>query len=193
MSLYTKIHALQKDIDPIKKDSTNPFYHSQYFDINGLIDAVQPLLTKHGIVIMQPLSNINGESAICTIVVDTETGERIESVSPIPPQADVQKLGASITYMRRYALQSLLLLSAEDDDGNHAVSVPKQSPKSQPQESKLSYNDDPFEGIVSTFGGHEVVEPSGKICKDCKKGFTPKPGQDWATQCFNCWKAANPR
>jgi len=35
-------------------------------------------------------------------------------------QTDPQKLGSEITYYRRYTLQSLLALQAEDDDGNKA-------------------------------------------------------------------------
>lgn len=33
---------------------------------------------------------------------------------------DPQKMGSAITYYRRYALQSLFLLRAEDDDANVA-------------------------------------------------------------------------
>jgi hypothetical protein len=36
----------------------------------------------------------------------------------LPNLQDPQKLGSAITYYRRYTLQSLLGLQAEDDDGN---------------------------------------------------------------------------
>ena len=38
----------------------------------------------------------------------------------LPNLQDPQKLGSAITYFRRYTLQSLLGLQAEDDDGNKA-------------------------------------------------------------------------
>ena len=39
---------------------------------------------------------------------------------PLGDITDPQKLGGAITYYRRYTLQSLLGLQAEDDDGNTA-------------------------------------------------------------------------
>ena len=39
----------------------------------------------------------------------------------LPEISDPQKLGSAITYFRRYTLQSLLALQAEDDDGNKAI------------------------------------------------------------------------
>lgn len=185
MGLYTKLHALQKDIDPIKKDETNPFFRSKYFDINGLIEAVQPLLTKHGLVIIQPLSDINGKPAITTIVTDIESGEMCQDTIVIPEQTDIQKFGAAVTYMRRYALQSLLLLQAEDDDGNTAVSK-KPTPKAtvEPQESHLTDNDDPFSGWEKK----EPTVQSGHVCEDCGKEYTPKPGTEkFSKKCLSCF------
>ena len=46
----------------------------------------------------------------------------MESQCPLPEVTDAQKAGSAITYFRRYALQSLLALEAEDDDGNTASS-----------------------------------------------------------------------
>ena len=69
---------------------------------------------------MQPLTNIDGKAAIQTILVDSETGEKIENITPLTENPDPQKMGSAITYFRRYSLQSLLGLQAEDDDGNKA-------------------------------------------------------------------------
>ena len=38
----------------------------------------------------------------------------------LPPLTDPQKIGSAITYYRRYTLQSLLGIQAEDDDANKA-------------------------------------------------------------------------
>lgn len=197
MSLSAKIHALQADIDPIKKTEENPFFKSAYFDINGLIEAVQPLLTKHGLIIMQPLSNINGSPALKTIITDTETGETLEDSVIIPPSQDIQKFGASVTYMRRFALQSLLLLQAQDDDGETVVRGPApKKPVSKapvaPQPTKLTDADDPFDNMVQDFGGREVLEKittkptkdysNYVTCKTCGVGtHDPK-----YPQCYKC-------
>ena len=44
MNIYTKLSEVKKEIGAISKDSTNPFFKSKYFDINGLLKHVEPLL-----------------------------------------------------------------------------------------------------------------------------------------------------
>jgi hypothetical protein len=115
-----KILKLQTEIGVLSKTETNPFFKSKYMDINGLLAQLQPLLDKHGITVMQPLTNIDGKPALKTMVVtktDTTTIILEESI-PLPDLQDPQKMGSAITYYRRYALQSLFLLQAEDSDGD---------------------------------------------------------------------------
>jgi hypothetical protein len=62
----------------------------------------------------------------------TDGKETIESTTVLPEQTDPQKVGSAITYFRRYALQSLLALEAEDDDAELA------SPKTKTVVRKLT-------------------------------------------------------
>lgn len=130
MSIYAKLLGVQKEIGAIKKDSTNPFFKSNYFDINSLLAAVKPVLNKHGLVLTQGLSNIQGKLSLQTQILSVDSKENeegyISSECPIPEGSDAQKTGSAITYFRRYALQSLLALEAEDDDAN--VASDKETP-----------------------------------------------------------------
>jgi len=116
--MNNKLLEIQKEIGAIAKDSTNPFYKSRYFDINSLLAQVKPILNKHGIVVLQGLTALEGKIGLNTALLDSSTGEKIEFTCPLPENPDPQKMGSIITYFRRYALQSLLALEAEDDDGN---------------------------------------------------------------------------
>jgi hypothetical protein len=121
MDIYTKLLEVQKEIGAIKKEETNPFFKSRYFDINGLLAAVKPVLNKHGLVLIQGLTHINGKLFLNTQIIDSESGKVLDGGNcPLPENSDAQKTGAIITYFRRYALQSLLALEAEDDDANSA-------------------------------------------------------------------------
>lgn len=126
-----KILKIQSEIGVLVKTETNPFFKSKYMDINGLLEQLLPLLEKHGVTVIQPLSNIDGKPALRTIVYDskllTVDGKKTEfndittifdNSIPLPDLQDPQKMGSAITYYRRYALQSLFLLRAEDDDAN---------------------------------------------------------------------------
>lgn len=131
-----KLLAFQKEVKAIKKDQDNPFFKSKYADINGILAEVKPILSKHGLVVVQPLEIQDGKNTLKTEILDGE--KVIISAEVILPEGlDAQKFGAAVTYYRRYALQSLLSLEAEDDDGNLATGktvgkiVPKKSPREQ--------------------------------------------------------------
>ena len=117
-----KLLEFQKKVGAISKDSVNPFFKSNYFDINKLIEVIKPILNELELVLLQPLSEINGKSALRTIILDTELKtspyEIVDFITPLPENPDPQKMGSIITYYRRYAIQSLLFLQAEDTDGD---------------------------------------------------------------------------
>jgi len=119
--LAGKLLAFQKEVSAIKKDMENPYFKSQYFDVNAVIESIKPILNKVGLVVLQPLTLIDGKTAIKTILLDSDTGAEYSEVSPITELAKAQEMGSSITYFRRYHLVSMLLLQGEqDDDGNIA-------------------------------------------------------------------------
>ena len=116
-----KIFKLQNELTALVKEQVNPFFKSKYFDINQVIGHLKPLLEKHGLIVLQPLTNLDGKFALKTIVIDADDGKVIiEDITPLTEPVDAQKAGSSITYFRRYALQSLFLLQSEDDDANVA-------------------------------------------------------------------------
>lgn len=116
-----KIIKIQEEIGVLVKTEDNPFFKSKYLDINALLEQLLPLLIKNKLRVVQPLSNLDGKPAIITQVYDAEADKVIlEEKFPLPDLQDPQKMGSAITYYRRYALQSLFLLRAEDDDANKA-------------------------------------------------------------------------
>ena len=116
MSIYKQLFEAKKEIGKISKDSKNPFFKSKYFDINSLLEHVEPILQKHNLLLLQPI--VDGK--VSTIIVDIETGDKVVSEISLLGLKDAQKTGSEITYYRRYTAQSLLGLQAEDDDGNKA-------------------------------------------------------------------------
>jgi hypothetical protein len=117
----------QKHTGAAKKDAKNPFFHSTYADLGSVMEACKEALNTAGISVFQP---------VCGDVVKTrlvhESGEWIESegtriISKQPNDAQAQ--GSAITYARRYDLQSLVFIPAEDDDGNAATKAAPAAPK----------------------------------------------------------------
>lgn len=164
-SLAAKLLKVQEEVGVVLKDSNNPYFKSKYADINSFIATVKPVLTRNNVVLLQPLTDIDGQPAIRTILLDAETGESIEYATPITPTVEItttqekagttittksydpQKQGSAITYYRRYALQSALFLQAEDDDGNAAsgkVDEPKSKNTTYKGNSHINTEEQPF-------------------------------------------------
>jgi hypothetical protein len=115
-NLYLKLAEVKREVGKVSKNSKNPHFKNTYADLNALIDAVEPILLEKGLLMLQPIA----EGKVCTVIFDVETELSIESSIMLPVLSDPQKLGSAITYFRRYTLQSLLSLQAEDDDANKA-------------------------------------------------------------------------
>lgn len=111
----------QKEMQNAKKDANNPFFKSKYADLNSVREACMPLLNENGILVLQPMVTIDGNEYVKTILLH-ESGETIESFTKIlcKSQNDPQAYGSGVTYARRYGLQSLVSIGADDDDGNDA-------------------------------------------------------------------------
>jgi|TARA_R100000479_G_C6293290_1_gene167422 hypothetical protein len=115
-SINLKIFRIQNEIEAIIKDANNPYFKSNYADINAMLEQLQPLLNKYKVCIEQPIN----DSKVFTILTCVETGQSKSSSLELQLVSDPQKLGSAITYYRRYTLQGLLGIRTKDDDANTA-------------------------------------------------------------------------
>ena len=115
-----KLLELQGQIEAIKRDSENPYFKSKYFDINSLLAEIKPKLTAERLILTQGLTNLGDKLALETKIADVDSDDKLVYTCILPETTDSQKAGSAITYFRRYSLQSLLALEAEDDDANTA-------------------------------------------------------------------------
>ena len=120
--LATALNKVQSDLDTAKKDATNPFFHSKYLTLDGIISHIKPHLKDSGLSYVQGNSLTERGINIVTLLMHS-SGEWIESVLPMPvAKTDPQSAGSAITYGRRYALASLFgIASEEDDDGEKTM------------------------------------------------------------------------
>lgn len=126
-NLFKALHAAKLEFPAIKKDMDNPFFKKKYADINSILEQVEPIMAKHGLMILQPID----QDSVCTQIIHVETGEQMTSCLKLTGNLKAQDLGSEITYFRRYSLQSLLALQAEDDDGNIAQGRTAPAPKQE--------------------------------------------------------------
>lgn len=108
--------AFQKGVTPPPKEQTNPFFKSKYCDLPSLLGHCKDLLTKNGLVFV---------SVGLTSRIMHQSGQWIEGDFAISTSAmTAQQVGAAESYGRRYGLQGLLGICAEDDDDGNSASQP---------------------------------------------------------------------
>ena len=119
-ALHAALAAASADMPSISKDkkANAGQYSYTYADLGSVIDAVRPVLAKHGLAYVQDVSGLpDGRIGITTIIVHRDGGKIATGPLPMPGSNDPQKVGSAITYGRRYALLAALGLATEDDDG----------------------------------------------------------------------------
>ncbi|MAZ96957.1 MAG: hypothetical protein CMP53_05480 [Flavobacteriales bacterium] len=144
--------AAMAEIPAIPKNAQA--YGYKYATLDDILNVVKPVLARHNLVLLQPLTGDGLET-----IIMHESGQCLRSVASLPHMTgnkkmnEAQAVGATITYFRRYALASILGISNDEDTdgviGQKATTKPVQSNESQGS----------FSGFKKAA---EVVEPKRK-------------------------------
>ncbi len=106
----------QSEMEGAKKESTNPFFKSNYADLHAVIKSAFPHLSKHGLSVSQGNEVIVGAICVTTTLMHS-SGQWLRSKVKLPlSKKDAQGVGAAITYGRRYGLSAIVGIAQYDDD-----------------------------------------------------------------------------
>jgi hypothetical protein len=140
-ALAAALSKAQGEFAAARFDAVNPFLKNRYASLGSIIEAAKPVMAKNSLSVAQPVTCDGTAVSVITLLMH-ESGEWIESVMSLPlveerGKSQAQAAGSVITYLRRYALASVLGMYADaDTDGSQdeqkktAKSEP--SPKSAP-------------------------------------------------------------
>lgn len=126
--LAAALAKAQATIKNATKDAENPAFKrdgtaSKYADLASVWDACREALTKNDIAVVQKVMG-GPDTVTVETVLAHKSGESITcSVTGKPTKPDVQGMGSTITYLRRYSLASMVGVAPEDDDGNASAGV----------------------------------------------------------------------
>ena len=109
----------QANISGASKNAVNPFFKSNYADLNIVIEACRTQLSKQEIAFTQGNRFKDGVFLVVTKLIHS-SGEWLSSemALPMPKGANAQAIGSINTYGRRYGLASMAGVAQKDDDGN---------------------------------------------------------------------------
>ena len=157
-------------MESAKKDADNPFFKSKYADLSSVVEALRGPFAEQGLAYVQlpHPSDTQAEEVLIETVLMHASGQWISSLTVVPvTKKDAQGYGSAMTYARRYGLQAMAGLAAEDDDGNAAASA-KPSRKREPEPAK------PL--------GETIEQEAERLFVAPPLGSDPLPEVDLATQ-----------
>ena len=114
----------QGEMESAKKDSKG--YGYSYSDLATVIESAKPILAKNDLAVVQLVGNtVGGENGSVTVttILTHKSGQYFKSVASIPlvemKSCNIaQEAGASLSYLRRYAYQSIIGQPSEDNDAS---------------------------------------------------------------------------
>ena len=130
-SLAAALAAAQGEMSNPHKNCKNPHFRSSYADLESVRDAAIPVLSKHGIALIQKVEGDGTRVSVNTILLGYDSPLDCGTVSlPLAGTKNLgQAAGSAVSYLRRYSLSSVCgFASTEDDDGNSLDVAPQRAP-----------------------------------------------------------------
>lgn len=90
-------------------------YKFKYATLETIFSAVRPALAKHGLSVFHRIEYQEGNPLIVAVLAHKDGG-KIECPFSLPLAGKMQEQGSALTYGRRYTLQCVLGIAADDDD-----------------------------------------------------------------------------
>lgn len=136
--LHSALAKAQGKFGPIEKNrsvvirSDKGAYSFEYADLEEMIAKTRPALSENGLAVVQSVGcDPSGAMYLDTVLLHADGGSlhsRVPMVG-IKELGDPKKLGALITYLRRYQYAAMLCIAADDDlddDGEGIDDEPRQ-------------------------------------------------------------------
>jgi len=128
--LATAFAKAQAEMPIADLNKTNPYFKSTYADLQSIVSASRPALTKHGLSVTQQLYDESDGSSWLITTLWHVSGQWICSRRRVvPAKSDIQTISSHTTYLKRMCYASLIgvVTGEEDDDGEAAVATSRET------------------------------------------------------------------
>lgn len=142
--LWAALAKAQAEIKNVSKNRTVKVtmrnggqYSYAYATLDNVLEAIRAPLAKNGLSVVQVVVPTPRGNWLLRTVLGHASGQELTSEMPIFVEQEeklraMQALGSAVTFARRYALQNLFMLAADDDDDANAGEgevTPRQKPQ----------------------------------------------------------------
>lgn len=127
--LFEALSKAQAEIQDATQDAEADAgqYKYKYATLSAVLSTVRPVLSKHGLTIIQmpgrKVEDKGVEVLTLTTILGHKSGQSIENYFEMyPTRKDPQGIGSAMTYMRRYVVMAMCAIAgAADDDAEKTV------------------------------------------------------------------------
>lgn len=173
-SIYMKIARIQFGVGKIYKDAKNKYLSDKgssevrYETIEGILDALNPLLQEEGCALYSNVQLLNDNYVLYTTINDGI--DEFSVMCPLQASGNnmMQAYGSALSYARRYNLRNLFNLSTTDDDGESSASRETKITTVKPKQKPGGYI---IPKECRAFAGKKITEVSKDQLAEYIKGI----------------------
>jgi hypothetical protein len=122
--LVSALSKAQGSYPAIGADRENPYFKSNYADLNMIMKAVRPALATNGLSLTQDTRFTEDGSTILHTRLYHSTGQWIETRARILPTKNTpQDYGSCLSYNKRYSAMALLCVTIDKDPSDDDAEV----------------------------------------------------------------------
>ena len=155
MTIHKKLAAIKKELSETKipKSGHNKHLNFKYHELADFLGVITRLNAEHGI---NEMISVDNDLAVLTLY-DGDNDSSVSVSVPFvmadmqPKNDSIQKLGATLTYLRRYLYLQAYAITEHDAIDALPLKEVKQ-PKSSPDNAKKLYAH-----VLDTFGGNKDI------------------------------------
>lgn len=131
--------------------------HYRYEDLASVVDAVAPVLARHGLSFRWRTDSTQRGLVAVTCILSHKDGHAEETTLAGPYDESgnknaIQAIGSVVTYLQRYTLKAALGVAAADDDDGRSAGAPVGERREEPREVQGRRTDAPT-------GGKRITKP----------------------------------
>lgn len=160
--LAAALSKAQGEMQNATLNKTNPHFRSQYADLAAIRDATIPVLSRHGLAIIQVVGLDDNAPVVFTRLLHA-SGQWIEGDYPLPVSPmKPQEMGSAVTYAKRYSWAAMCGIAAEEDDDANTANASGATTQARPKQAAPSdkfkraemkpQDEDPLKAIAKEWG-----------------------------------------
>ena len=142
-ALYAALAKAQAEFPPIPRTrsvtvrSDKGNYTFDYAPLDTILALCRPILGKYALAVTQKWTGDSLET-----VLGHQSGAELWATVRVPAADSMQKRGAALTYLRRYSIQAILGIAAEEDTDGDAEGTQAVQPRQPPRKPAEPHADD---------------------------------------------------